>query len=102
MGDRAHAVCVVEEAGEFACEEAIRDTRACLEALSARFPGAVIAMETGLIPRGSRGCFRHAGIACTSRTRASCGPSRSVTPRATGRMRGRGAAGINARVKLTH
>lgn len=47
LGDRRHAVCVLDAAGEIIAEEWIANTRECLEAFSERFPGAVIAMETG-------------------------------------------------------
>ena len=47
LGDRRHAVCVLNEAGEILTEETLTNTRACLEAFSARFPGATMIMETG-------------------------------------------------------
>ena len=47
LGDRRHHVCVLDAAGEILAEEAIANTRECLEAFAARYPGAMIAMETG-------------------------------------------------------
>jgi transposase len=47
LGDRRHAVCVLDAAGKIITEEAIANTRECLTALAQRFPGAAIAMETG-------------------------------------------------------
>lgn len=47
LGDRGHAVCVLDRDGEVLLEERIANTRECLEELSKRFPRATIAMETG-------------------------------------------------------
>jgi transposase len=47
LGDRQHAACVLAVDGEILTEERVVNTRECLAALSARFPAAVIAMETG-------------------------------------------------------
>lgn len=47
LGDRRHAVCVLDAAGKIITEEAITNTRECLAAFAQRFPGATIAMETG-------------------------------------------------------
>lgn len=46
LGDRRHAVCVLDSEGEIVAEEVVPNTRACLEQLSARHPRSVIAMET--------------------------------------------------------
>ena len=47
LGDRRHTVCVLSAGGDSVTEEVIVNTRACLVALSARFPAATIVMETG-------------------------------------------------------
>ena len=47
LGDRRHAVCVLSANGDIVTEEAITNTRECLEAFAQRYPGAVIVMETG-------------------------------------------------------
>jgi transposase len=47
LGDRRHAACVLAADGAIIAEELIVNARECLEAFSQRFPGAVIAMETG-------------------------------------------------------
>ena len=47
LGDRRHAVCVLNEAGELVTEEAIANTREVLTAFCARYPGATVVMETG-------------------------------------------------------
>ncbi len=47
LGDRRHTVCVLNEAGVIVAEEQLTNTRACLEAFSARFPGATMILETG-------------------------------------------------------
>ena len=47
LGDRRHAVCVLNAAGDIVAEEYIMNTRECLEAFAARYPGATIAIETG-------------------------------------------------------
>lgn len=47
LGDRRHAFCVVDDQGQITAEESLANTRACLEQLSQRYPGATIAMETG-------------------------------------------------------
>lgn len=45
LGDRRHAVCVLNETGDIVAEEYIANTRECLEAFAVRYPGATIAME---------------------------------------------------------
>jgi len=47
LGDRRHAVCILNEAGDIVAEEYIANIRECLEAFAVRHPGATIAMETG-------------------------------------------------------
>lgn len=47
LGDREHAACVLARNGRILAEVTVTNTRECLEAFSARYPGAVIAMETG-------------------------------------------------------
>lgn len=47
LGDRRHAVCVLDEQGQITAEETLPNTRETLEQLSKRYPGATIAMETG-------------------------------------------------------
>lgn len=47
LGDRRHAVCFLNGAGQIIAEESVPNTRACLEQLSQRCPAATIAMETG-------------------------------------------------------
>ena len=47
LGDRRHTVCVLSAAGDIVTAEAIVNTRECLTAFAARFPGATIIMETG-------------------------------------------------------
>ena len=48
LGDRRHAVCVLDGAGQIVSEESLPNTRASLEQLSQRCPCATIAMETGM------------------------------------------------------
>lgn len=47
LGDRRHAVCVLDNQGRITAEETVPNTRETLEQLSKSFPGATIAMETG-------------------------------------------------------
>ncbi len=47
LGDRRHAVCVIDKNGQILLEETLANTRACLEQLSQRYPAATLAMETG-------------------------------------------------------
>ena len=47
LGDRRHHVCVLNAAGAIEAEEAITNTRECVAAFAARYPGAVLIMETG-------------------------------------------------------
>lgn len=47
LGDRKHAVCVLDATGKILKQESITNTRASLTALSRRHPGALIAMEVG-------------------------------------------------------
>ncbi len=47
LGDRRHAVCVIDKNGQIILEETLANTRACLEQLSQRYPAATLAMETG-------------------------------------------------------
>jgi len=47
LGDRQHAVCVLNARGDIISEETLPNTRACLEQLSKRYAAATIAMETG-------------------------------------------------------
>ena len=47
LGDRRHSACVLDASGEILAEEVIVNTRECLTAFSARFPGATIVLETG-------------------------------------------------------
>jgi transposase len=47
LGDREHAACVLARNGRILAEVTVTNTRECLEAFSARYPGAVIALETG-------------------------------------------------------
>ena len=47
LGDRRHAVCVLNTRGHIIAEETLPNTRASLEQLSQRYPGATLAMETG-------------------------------------------------------
>ncbi len=47
LGDRRHAVCVLNARGDIISEETLPNTRACLEQLSKRYAAATIAMETG-------------------------------------------------------
>ena len=48
LGDRKHAVCVLDAKGEVYKQESITNTHASLKALSRRHPGALIAMEVGM------------------------------------------------------
>lgn len=47
LGDRRHHVCVLSASGEIIAEEVLPNTRECLCAYAARYPGATIIMETG-------------------------------------------------------
>jgi transposase len=47
LGDRRHTACVLDADGDIVTEEVIVNTRECLAAFSARFPTAMIVMETG-------------------------------------------------------
>lgn len=47
LGDRRHHVCVLTASGEIIAEEVLPNTRECLSAFAARYPGATIIMETG-------------------------------------------------------
>jgi transposase len=47
LGDRQHAACVLAANGEILAEEVVVNTRECLVAFAQRYPGAVIALETG-------------------------------------------------------
>jgi hypothetical protein len=47
LGDRRHAVCVLNETGDIVAEKYITNTRECLKAFAARYPGATIAIKTG-------------------------------------------------------
>lgn len=47
LGDRRHAVCVLDAKGGIHKQESITNTRESLTALSRRHPGALIAMEVG-------------------------------------------------------
>jgi transposase len=47
LGDRRHHVCVLNASGEIIAEEALPNTRGCLEQFSSRHPGATCIMETG-------------------------------------------------------
>jgi hypothetical protein len=48
LGDRKHAVCVLNAKGEILKQESITNTRASLTALSRRYPVALIVMEVGM------------------------------------------------------
>ena len=48
LGDRKHAVCVLDAKGEILKQETITNSRGSLVALSRRYPGALIAMEVGM------------------------------------------------------
>lgn len=45
LGDRRHHVCVLNSSGEIIAEEVLPNTRECLSAYTARYPGATIIME---------------------------------------------------------
>ena len=47
LGDRRHAVCVLNAQGVMVAEAMIANTRECLTAFGQRYPGATIVMETG-------------------------------------------------------
>jgi transposase len=47
LGDRRHAVCVVNRKGQILAEETMPNTRECLERFFQRYPSANVAMETG-------------------------------------------------------
>jgi transposase len=48
LGDRKHAVCVLDAKGEVLKQESITNTRPSLTALSRRYPGALMVMEVGM------------------------------------------------------
>jgi len=48
LGDRKHAVCVLDANGEIVMQEIITNSRGSLPALSRRFPGALMVMEVGM------------------------------------------------------
>jgi len=48
LGDRKHAVCVLDAKGEIVVQETITNSRGSLTALSRRFPGALMVMEVGM------------------------------------------------------
>ncbi len=48
LGDRKHAVCVLDANGEILKEESITNSRDNLAALSRRNPGALMVMEVGM------------------------------------------------------
>ena len=48
LGDRRHAVCVLNASGDIVVEEAIANTRECLAAFARCFRGALVVMETGM------------------------------------------------------
>ena len=48
LGDRRHAVCVLDAKGNILKQESIANSRPSLTALSRRHPGALIAMEVGM------------------------------------------------------
>ena len=47
LGDRRHHLCVLSAAGEIIAEEVLPNTRECLSAFAARYPGATVIVETG-------------------------------------------------------
>jgi len=47
LGDRKHTFCVLSAAGKIVAEATIANTREVLAAFSARYPKAMIVMETG-------------------------------------------------------
>ncbi len=47
LGDRRSTYCLLDAAGKIEAEDAVATSRECFEALSARYPASVIAMETG-------------------------------------------------------
>ncbi len=54
LGDRRSTYCLLDAAGKIEAEDAVATSRECLEALSARHPAPVIAMETKSIRPASR------------------------------------------------
>lgn len=48
LGDRKHAVCVLDAEGEILKQETITNSRGSLTALSRRYPGALMVMEVGM------------------------------------------------------
>lgn len=48
LGDRKHAVCVLDAKGEILKQETITNSRGNLAALSRRYPGALMVMEVGM------------------------------------------------------
>jgi hypothetical protein len=48
LGDRKHAVCVLDAKGDILKQETITNSRGSLTALSRRYPGALMVMEVGM------------------------------------------------------
>lgn len=48
LGDRKHAICVLDARGGILKQDSITNSRGSLTALSRRYPGALIAMEVGV------------------------------------------------------
>lgn len=48
LGDRKHAVCVLDAKGDILKQEIINNNRGSLAALSRRYPGALMVMEVGM------------------------------------------------------
>jgi transposase len=48
LGDKKHAVCVLDAKGEILKQESIINNRTSLTALHRRYPGAVMVMEVGM------------------------------------------------------
>jgi len=48
LGDRKHAVCVLDAKGEILKQETITNSRGSLTALRRRQPGALMVMEVGM------------------------------------------------------
>jgi len=47
LGDKKHAICVMDKSGDIVREEMISNTSYQLERLAGRYPGALVAMEVG-------------------------------------------------------
>ncbi len=47
LGDKKHAVCVMDRAGKILRETSVTNARAALERLCKEFPGALSAIEVG-------------------------------------------------------